>query len=180
MVGLEYPLDTYPVLAPPLGWDCPRGSSASSGQSERSAVPSCLLSDLLMVFVVLQLKDAPESGLDGLGDSLRYGGLGLLCVSPKISEDIANFSRESSRREAPRGQGCARWKLWRVGIRGDLASLGYSPVPAQTLYLNPRVKSLLHEAGAFVGSTLQSRKLRHREVNIPSSGEPGFRPRLLG
>lgn len=73
-------------------------------------MPSCLLTDSLMVFVVLQLKDAPESGLDGLGDYLRYGGPGFLCVSPKISKHVANFYWKSSgEKEPPQRAG-----LWQV------------------------------------------------------------------
>lgn len=67
-----------------------------------------MLTDSLMVFVVLQLKDAPESGLDGLGDYLRYRGLGLLCVIPKISKHVANFYWKSSgEREPPEGRAVA-------------------------------------------------------------------------
>lgn len=75
--GSRWGLDTLRYFDPVLR-NCPRGSSASSGQSERWTVPSCLVTDSPMLFVVLQLKDAPDIGLGGLGEYLWYRGLGPL------------------------------------------------------------------------------------------------------
>lgn len=67
---------------------------------------------------------------------------------------------KTGRASPPSGRGCGG--AGPPGVTGGRA-LGFCAVPAQTLYLDARIKSPLHpEAGAPTGSTLPMKKPRHR------------------
>lgn len=90
------------------------------------------------------------------------------CISPKISKDVANCYWKSSQREPPEDRPLAGRTFG--GSESQRTWLPRGMALFQPKHcLNQRIKSSLHEAGSFAGSTLQKRKLRHGEANIPAS-----------
>lgn len=136
------PSDAFALSLLPRDGNYTTCSSASSGQRERWALTSCLLTDSPTVFVVLQLnpRDGPAwvwglPATEAEDRGVSEPAPPSLCISPKIHKGVADFYRKSSQRDPPRGQRCGGWRIRGVRVRRHWASSGYGTIQP-SLYLN--------------------------------------------